>query len=394
MMRVFGRSELEQKFSIHFILSRAFFLGSFWLIYLVSKGFTLVNAAFLDIVFWSTLFVFEIPTGFIADYFGRKVSLFLSFFLQAVAIFIFAIASNFTVFVISYAIWGFALTMQSGAEEAWIYDEVITSLGSEAKYQTIYGNLISLGFVSTAIAGIIGGVLAKMNLVYTIYATSICFFIASVWILFIPHHKRSEDEDTKPSIRKSIATLGNIKYLSTMQIVSNMALTVVIFWFQTYLDDRDVSYVLIGIILSAGALLVSVGGKITIKVTSILGENAILILSIIASLTMMMMSISILPAILGYWIIHLFRGVWYPLLSKLMNEKLPSHLRATSLSILGAIGTAFILLAEISSAWLIEHFGYNLVYLLLGLIVLIIFILLELLRRLIRTDLDNPLEDQ
>jgi MFS family permease len=72
----------------------------------------------LDTPFFLLIVLAEVPTGAIADRFGRRVSLMLGSALFAVAVFIFGIADNYAVILLSYTAWGLGLTFQSGADTA------------------------------------------------------------------------------------------------------------------------------------------------------------------------------------------------------------------------------------------------------------------------------------
>src|SRR5258708_37066966 len=51
-------------------------ITAMWLIYLQQRrGFSLTQATFIDVAFWIAAVFSEIPTGILADTFGRKTSL-------------------------------------------------------------------------------------------------------------------------------------------------------------------------------------------------------------------------------------------------------------------------------------------------------------------------------
>ena len=71
-----------------------------------------------------TVFLFEIPTGALADLRGRRISVILGYALIGVG---FAIESLFPAFapiLLAQGVWGLGSTFVSGAREAWLVDEV------------------------------------------------------------------------------------------------------------------------------------------------------------------------------------------------------------------------------------------------------------------------------
>ena len=85
----------------------------------------------------------EVPTGALADRFGRRWSLMLGSSLFAAAVFIFGIADNYPIILLSYTAWGLALTFQSGADTALLYDS-LKHLNREEEFQRINSRLWAL----------------------------------------------------------------------------------------------------------------------------------------------------------------------------------------------------------------------------------------------------------
>ena len=84
-----------------------------WVVYLqVKRGLSLTQITLMDAPFFVLIVLAEVPTGAIADRFGRRFSLVLGSSLFAVAVFIFAIADSYPVLLLSYGTWGLALTFQ------------------------------------------------------------------------------------------------------------------------------------------------------------------------------------------------------------------------------------------------------------------------------------------
>ncbi len=74
-------------------------------------------------VFW--VFALEIPTGVIADKFGRRVSVGFGCLLFAVDMFMFGIYTNYYLLYFAEFLGAAGLTMVSGAEQALLYDSLI-----------------------------------------------------------------------------------------------------------------------------------------------------------------------------------------------------------------------------------------------------------------------------
>jgi MFS transporter, DHA3 family, tetracycline resistance protein len=72
----------------------------------------------------AAVFVFEVPTGVVADTYGRKLSLVIGFVGMGTTWLLVGVASTAWVIVVLWALWGISYTFTSGAYQAWITDEV------------------------------------------------------------------------------------------------------------------------------------------------------------------------------------------------------------------------------------------------------------------------------
>ena len=94
-------------------------------VYLVTEvGLSPLQLVLVGTVMEVSVFLFEVPTGAVADTYGRKLSLIVSFVIQGAAWMLVGAVPSFWVILFAWALWGFGATFMSGAFEAWITDEV------------------------------------------------------------------------------------------------------------------------------------------------------------------------------------------------------------------------------------------------------------------------------
>jgi MFS transporter, DHA3 family, tetracycline resistance protein len=72
----------------------------------------------------AAVFLFEVPTGVVADTYSRRLSLVIGYLGMGVAWLAVGLVSAAWLIIVLWALWGLAYTFTSGAEEAWIADEV------------------------------------------------------------------------------------------------------------------------------------------------------------------------------------------------------------------------------------------------------------------------------
>jgi MFS family permease len=115
-----------------------------WVLYLRdARGFSLTQITLLEVPLFLLIVFAEIPTGAVADRFGRRVSLMLASGILALAMFIYGVATSYPVILISNLAWGLAFTFRSGADVALLYDS-LKEAGREGDFQRINGRFCAL----------------------------------------------------------------------------------------------------------------------------------------------------------------------------------------------------------------------------------------------------------
>ena len=103
--------------------------------------------------FMVACFLMEVPTGAVADRFGRKVSVACGGFLLAAASLLYGSFPLLAVFVVGEGLFAVAITLISGADEALAYDSLLAQ-GRQAEASRVMARL-----EAAKLAGILAGAL-------------------------------------------------------------------------------------------------------------------------------------------------------------------------------------------------------------------------------------------
>src|SRR5215210_1288303 len=71
-----------------------------------------------------TVFVFEVPTGIVADVYSRRLSTVIGYLIMGLAIVFVASIPEAWAVIVGWSVWGFGYTFTSGATDAWVADEI------------------------------------------------------------------------------------------------------------------------------------------------------------------------------------------------------------------------------------------------------------------------------
>lgn len=172
----------------------------------------------------ASCFIFEVPTGIVADNYSRKLSLFIGLAVMGIGIFIEGFFPVFLFVAIAQIIWGFGATFLSGADIAWLNDEL---KGKNVDKTILKG--LQIRQIATFF-GIISSVyLASIQVNIPILLSGISFFIFSILILVLMPEKNFKKEQIsdynpftqmKNTFTKGLFEIKSSKFLFLLILVS------------------------------------------------------------------------------------------------------------------------------------------------------------------------------
>lgn len=233
-MKLFQKGELKILWPFYldsFLSTILFFAPAFFIVYFRDLSFSLFQVGILLAIPGLMALIFEIPTGAFADIYGRKSSVLVGIFLQAIALGLLYFFTSFQSIALIFAFMGFASTLISGASTAWTTDLIYHK---DKKLLTNYfaksDSIASLGMV---FSGIIGALLVKNFGTKIIWPTaSISLLISLVILSFGKEIFISKGTNISDSIKKMKSqTVKSIRYSWNSKILFSLILAAVIISF-------------------------------------------------------------------------------------------------------------------------------------------------------------------
>ncbi|MDG1204629.1 MAG: MFS transporter [Pseudomonadales bacterium] len=303
-----------------------------------SKGLSLAEVYYLQAIFAFIVVVFEVPSGYFADVFGRKNALVVGSVFHALGYTVLNFSEGFAGLVFFEATVGIGLSLLSGADLSLLYDsQEALDLDPAEKGRGI-GNMRTIKSVAEGCAALLGGFLVAFSFEAVIFANTLF-----AWMPLLLSFLLVEAPFTK---MEKGAHIGNLKKVLRFLYVDDRLLRLicmnitffglatfyVIWMLQPYWRDQDVPFALFGVLWAAQSFVVAATSKLTFPLEEKFGAKPMLIL------------MGVLP-IIGYWgmagmggligIVLSFsffvsRGINQVLLTDALNSRVPSAFRATA----------------------------------------------------------------
>ncbi|WP_238884189.1 MFS transporter [Clostridium sp. YIM B02551] len=384
------KKSLNRNISISYIYSFLIQLNvtsAIWVLYLAFKGMTLVQIGLVESIYHITSLLFELPTGAIADIYGKRFTLILGRILQIISSILMITANSFLGFTIAFIFCAAAKNLNSGSAEALIYDS-LKGLNKEEKYKIIWGNLAFFMSIAQGIAVLLGGILADLSFIYA-YILGLIVEIIALIITF-----GFTEVTTENRYKENNALIGQLvtsfKVLKVRKVVLYLILfssligslqTTVFFYCQKYFEDLNYTKTSIALICALGSLFEAIFSKYAYKIETFFKIKGILIgISTVNILALMGLAVWQNLSVFFFLLTSITGGLAYTILSDYINSRIPSEYRATILSVDSLCFSLFMICIFPLFGLIADKIGFTMTFGIVGgmYIPAIIFILLKL----------------
>ena len=326
-----------------------------------------------------SIFIFEIPSGYFADIFGRKACLVSGGLIWTLGLLFYCFQTGFSAFAIAEILSGLAASLISGANTALGFDSLV-KMNQEQNYRHVEGRLGAIAGVAEAICGLVGGLVAARNLVYPFYLQTICIFLYFLIALTLVEpnlHQSSinpsqaiDRREIWQAIRFSLLENKKVKWLILFSANFGIATFLAVWLSQADMQSRGLAVSSFGFAWAAFHFILSFASFKATSIENILGTKKVFLgLVILLGLSYIFLGlINQVWGIIFIALIYFSRGVHSPLTLNLINQNLPSSIRATVLSINSFMfRLGFVAIAPVVG-WITDTYNLDTALFLFGLI--------------------------
>ena len=155
----------------------------------MSQSLSLDQVIQLSAVYYLSVFMLEVPSGYFSDRIGRRTTLMIAAGALVTSYCCFIIGGNFWWFAAGQFLLAAGIAMQSGTDTALLYDS-LKAIGRESEYAGREANAEQWGLIMLAIATLSGGALGliDLRLAYVFSLFSAIIMAVLVWRFVEPVH--------------------------------------------------------------------------------------------------------------------------------------------------------------------------------------------------------------
>ncbi len=375
MKRLFGEEELKLLWPFYLSEFITGIVGAIiapvMIIYFQNLGFSFIQISLIFAVPMFATLIFEIPTGAIADIYGRKFSVVLSLILGGVLMFIVPFFKGLSILIAIFFLHAIINTLGSGADEAWIVDLLKYKRKSNL-VQPFYSKQLMFMGAGIVIGGFLSGmIILSIGIRGIWYASGAgTLLIGAMLQIFGKEHFVKRKAKIRRAMRETFKkSLEGFKYVKKHPVLFYFLLITILMSFsyifglawQPYFKNLGLDIKNFGILFSivgAIAIFAPMASTFILKIFKS-EKNALIVSSLIDGVLMMFLAgvTLLVPALILFILVYPMGVAVMPIESKFQQQFIPSKQRATINSLFSAIAVPGAILSYLIGGILIDKFG-------------------------------------
>ncbi|MFH1088887.1 MAG: MFS transporter [Candidatus Uhrbacteria bacterium] len=214
------------KYYLYSALSNFLFFLPIIYLFFKDSGLTFTQIFLTEAIFSVAVVLFEVPTGALADYIGRKKSVLAGVLMWILSCFIFFIGHSFITFSIANIFCALGVAFMSGADMALFY-EILRKQNKENDYKKYQGTAQLIGLISLSLSALASGFISSIDLRLNFIASTVAFVLLFFIVVSIPSKEKEKIKgEEKPHylkiITESFYLIKNSKWLLWLFVFSGI----------------------------------------------------------------------------------------------------------------------------------------------------------------------------
>ncbi len=374
------------KFCMYGFLKNLRFFDAFFILFLVEKGISFTQIGFLYAVREIVTNLFELPSGILADAFGRKRALAGSFVLYISSFILFYLFQDFWFFMIAFILFGLAEAFRSGTHQGMIMDYLKIN-DMEAHSANYYGHTRSWSQKGSALSALLAGFIVFYGGSFqSVFLYSIVPYVLN--LLLILSYPAVLNRSLEPAIHKKQKRIGSairmlaeiLKQPRVLKIIYSSAShtaylrsvkdyiqlvmlnVVLLIPVLVHLEQEKKSGLFIGIMYFLIYLATSTASKYSSNLAKRSRRNVVYISMLAGFLAGAVSGMAFLYefwaiSLLAFAVIYIMENIRKPLLTGAIADQVPKEILTSVISAQTLLRTVFTSILALVFGWLADRFG-------------------------------------
>ena len=361
--KLLSRPSNIQSIYLYLVLGNTLAASFIWginTIFLLNAGLSNFHAFLANAFFTLGQVIFEVPTGIIADTWGRRVSYMLGSLTLTIStllyLYMWSIKGPFWGWAASSLLLGLGFTFFSGATEAWLVD-ALKATNFKGHLDGVFAKGQIVGGIAMLTGSISGGIIAQatnLGVPYILRSAVLLINFATAFFLmkdlgFTPRKAKNPLNEMKNIFKKSIDNglkKPPVRYLMLASLFTSGVSFYAFYALQPFLLNlygNNKAYGIAGLVAAIAALAQITGGFSAHYVKKIFKKRTV---AIFAGILISTISLVLVSFTGNFWIALVLIFIWglvfasvSPIRQAYINGIIPSSERATVLSFDSLMGS-------------------------------------------------------
>lgn len=327
----------------------------------------------LKAIYSLAIVALELPSGWMADAWGRRKTLILGTVLGSAGFFMYSFSHGFWAFVLAEIVLGTGHSFVSGADSAMLYESLKADNKPE-KYVKHEGRITSAGNFAEAVAGIVAGFLAAVSLrtpFYFQFAVA-AMAVPAAWMLLEPaSHRVTHVHSVKKmvvNIRDALVRQADLRTAVLLSAATGTATLTFAWLVQPFFKAINVPVEWFGILWTVLNLSTGVSSALAHHFEGRFSRGKeLLFIVVMLTGSLIFSGLAIVrEGLIFLLLFYVVRGPATPIFKNYINLYTPNEIRATILSVRNlVIRISFALIGPLLG-WMTDHVSLKMSFVLAG----------------------------
>ncbi len=327
------------------------FWQAVWFLYF-QKELTAAEAILLAAIYDIGTSALEVPSGYLSDLIGRRITLILAMMANVVGCLLIGLGDSFYVFALAQIMLGAGTAFTSGTDHALLYDSLLEQ-GEESQVARHEARAWRYTFAGLAVSAFAGGLMSLHSIETAFLASALAAAVALILATMLREPSPTADQtDALPPLQQTAAIFRRLRDRALAWLfalaVGKYVLSHVPFVFgQPFINEAlgTIGFaaetpLVSGTVVAAMMLISVAAGWLALPLAHMLGAAGIFLFALAMQVGLIaLLALTVHPAAITLLLLRMVpEALTWPMFLAAVQPKLQSGYRATYLSLQSLIG--------------------------------------------------------